>query len=403
MKKLKCIILVLLLFSIILPVQAKEKITIYLFYSDTCPHCREEKEFLNEFLKDKDIDLKMYEVTKNEDNNHLLSLVKESLGCTNNYVPYTVIGKTGLTGFSQTTASQIEHFASKYSKDEYIDIVSKVIETNDVVKIEDEIEDGTKNDDNGKQDTSITLPIIGKVDSKKVSLPLVATIIGFVDGFNPCAMWVLIFLISMLIGSKNKKRMLLLGTIFLLTSALIYMLFMLAWLKIMLSALQISIIKIIIGIIAIIGAIWNLKSFYSSIKKDVGCEIVNDNKRKKIINKVKKFTSEKSLLLSIIGIIGLAISVNFIEFACSAGWPVVFTEILALNELNGISYFIYILIYIFFYLIDDLVIFIIALATLRITGISNKYNKYSHLIGGILMLIIGILMIFKPDWLMMNF
>lgn len=396
MKKLKYIFLVLLLFSIVLPVKAKEKITIYLFYSDTCPHCREEKEFLGEFLIDKDIDLKMYEVTKNEDNNRLLTLVKESLGCTNNYVPYTVIGKTGLTGFSQTTASQIEYFVSKYSEEEYIDIVSRVIEANDVVKIEENI-------NNEKQDSNITLPIIGKVDSKNVSLPLVATIIGFVDGFNPCAMWVLIFLISMLIGSKNKKRMFLLGTIFLLTSALIYMLFMLAWLKIMLSALQINIIKIIIGIIAIIGAIWNLKSFYNSLKKDVGCEIVNDNKRKKIINKIKKFTSEKSLLLSIIGIIGLAISVNFIEFACSAGWPVVFTEILALNDLNGISYFIYILIYIFFYLIDDLVIFIIALATLKITGISNKYNKYSHLIGGILMLIIGILMIFKPEVLMMNF
>lgn len=396
MKKLKYIFLVLLLFSIVLPVKAKEKITIYLFYSDTCPHCREEKEFLGEFLIDKDIDLKMYEVTKNEDNNRLLTLVKESLGCTNNYVPYTVIGKTGLTGFSQTTASQIEYFVSKYSEEEYIDIVSRVIEANDVVKIEE-------NSNNEKQDSNITLPIIGKVDSKNVSLPLVATIIGFVDGFNPCAMWVLIFLISMLIGSKNKKRMFLLGTIFLLTSALIYMLFMLAWLKIMLSALQINIIKIIIGIIAIIGAIWNLKSFYNSLKKDVGCEIVNDNKRKKIINKIKKFTSEKSLLLSIIGIIGLAISVNFIEFACSAGWPVVFTEILALNDLNGISYFIYILIYIFFYLIDDLVIFIIALATLKITGISNKYNKYSHLIGGILMLIIGILMIFKPEVLMMNF
>lgn len=396
MKKLKYIFLVLLLFSIVLPVKAKEKITIYLFYSDTCPHCREEKEFLGEFLIDKDIDLKMYEVTKNEDNNRLLTLVKESLGCTNNYVPYTVIGKTGLTGFSQTTASQIEYFVSKYSEEEYIDIVSRVIEANDVVKIEENI-------NNEKQDSNITLPIIGKVDSKNVSLPLVATIIGFVDGFNPCAMWVLIFLISMLIGSKNKKRMFLLGTIFLLTSALIYMLFMLAWLKIMLSALQINIIKIIIGIIAIIGAIWNLKSFYNSLKKDVGCEIVNDNKRKRIINKIKKFTSEKSLLLSLIGIIGLAISVNFIEFACSAGWPVVFTEILALNDLNGISYFIYILIYIFFYLIDDLVIFIIALATLKITGISNKYNKYSHLIGGILMLIIGILMIFKPEVLMMNF
>ena len=177
-----------------------------------------------------------------------------------------------------------------------------------------------------------------------------------------------------------------------------------AWLKVMLSALQISYLKIIIGIVAILGALWNLYSYYKSVKnKDVGCEVVDNKKRKKIITKIKKFTTEKSFILAMLGIIGLAVSVNFIEFACSAGWPVIFTEVLALHDLSYMSYFGYILLYILFYLFDDIIIFLIAMVTLEVTGISNKYSKYSHLIGGILMLIIGLLMIFKPDWLMFNF
>lgn len=100
---------------------------------------------------------------------------------------------------------------------------------------------------------------------------------------------------------------------------------------------------------------------------------------------------------------GLAFIVNLIELACSAGLPLLFTQILAINDLSKFMYALNIGIYIFFFLIDDLIIFIIAMITFKVTGISTKYTKYSHLIGGIIMLLISILMIFKPEWLMFNF
>lgn len=396
MKWIKKIIFLVIIFFSFLPFVNAKEVTIHLFYSKTCPHCSDEKEFLEEYkLENSNVQVVLYEVTENEYNSNLLDMVKKSLNCSNNYVPYTVIGDIGLTGYSESIKSQIIHFAQKYQTEEYQDIVPMVIEKNEAITLEEE-------EVQKKEETTI-IPILGEINSKNVSLPLVAAIIGFIDGFNPCAMWVLIFLISMLIGSKDKKRMIALGIIFLITSGLIYLLFMGTWLKIMLSTLQINIIKIIIGIIAIIGAIWNLRSFYRSVKKDVGCEVVNNDRRKKLTKKIKKFTTEKSFVIAAIGMISLALSINFIEFACSAGWPVVFTEILALNDLSKTTYFIYLLIYILFYMIDDIVIFLIAVFTLKVTGISNKYNKYSHLIGGIMMLIIGILMIFKPEWLMMNF
>jgi len=393
--KLKKILYGLIIFFLfIVGVNAKE-VTVYLFYSDSCPHCREEKEFLST-IEDK-VNIEMYEVTKNQNNSDLLDLVKQSFNCTNNYVPYTVIGEVGLTGYSDTIKSQILHFIDKYEKEDYIDVVSKVKETGEIVNLEQEKEELEE------QYSKIIVPILGEVDTKKVSLPIMSMIIGFVDGFNPCAMWILIFLISMLIGMNDRKRMVTLGLIFLTTSALVYMGIMLSWLEILKTIINESYMQYIIGIVAIIAAIWNLYSYYKSRKKETGCEVVNNNSRKKIINRIKKFTSEKSLILAIIGVIGLAISVNFIEFACSAGWPVIFTNILEMNKLSGLENFIYILIYIIFFLIDDIIIFTIAMFTFNIKAISNKYSKYSHLIGGILMLIIGLLMIFAPNILMFNF
>ena len=107
--------------------------------------------------------------------------------------------------------------------------------------------------------------------------------------------------------------------------------------------------------------------------------------------------------VAILGIILLAVSVNVIELLCSLGLPVMFTEILAINEVKSGMQLFYSIIYVFFFLIDDIIIFVIAMKTLEIKAISNKYGKYAHLIGGIIMLIIGFLMIFKPEWIMFNF
>ena len=92
-----------------------------------------------------------------------------------------------------------------------------------------------------------------------------------------------------------------------------------------------------------------------------------------------------------------------LELMCSAGFPAIFTQILALNNLPTVAYYLYILIYIFFFMLDDMIVFFIAMKTLEVTGISTKYVKYSHLLGGLLMVIIGLLLILKPQYLMFSF
>ena len=178
---------------------------------------------------------------------------------------------------------------------------------------------------------------------------------------------------------------------------------MLAWLKVALSFTSIKIIRILIALVAFIVGFINLNNYYKSRKKDSGCEVVKNKDRKKIMTKITKITNEKSFILAILGIILLAASVNIIEMMCSIGLPIIFTQVLAMNNLSVGSYAFYMFLYILFFLIDDIVVFVIAMTTLKVTGISTKYSKYSHLVAGIITILIGLLLLLKPSILMFNF
>jgi len=354
-------------------IEANEELTIYLFHGNGCPHCAAEIKFLKELkaeYKDK-INIVKYEVWYNENNEDLYSQIKTHFNVNPNGVPFTVIGEKYVSGYSENLGSgeEIRNIVEEYLNGETFN-------------------------------NQIKLPFIGKVDIKKVSIPIVAIILGFLDGFNPCAMWILLFLISMLFNMKDRKRMWILGITFLLTSAFVYFLAMLG-LNVVLSFTAVKWVRSLIGAVALIGGIININSYINT--KDDGCHIVDDSKRKKYFSKIKKFTSEQNFVLALIGVITLAASVNLVELACSAGFPAIFIEILNINNFSALQDTLYILLYILFFLIDDLIIFFIAMTTLKLTGISTKYNRFSHLLGGILMILMGILLIFKPEWLMFNF
>ena len=350
----------------------KDTINIYFFRGEGCPHCAEEEKFFEEELTKKYKNIKIYdfEVWNNKENSEILKKVKENFKVTNNNVPFTVIGNKYFTGFSSSTKDKIYEIIDNYQ--------------------------GKKTNTNNYK-----LPIIGKVNVKTFSLPLIAIILGFIDGFNPCAMWVLLFLINVLLGTKDKKKMFLLGNAFLLTSGLVYFLSMLG-ISFVLNITTIIWIRNIIAIIAIIIGILNIRT-YIQTKDDDGCHVVKDKKRRVLFQKIKKYTTKQSLLIGLVGMILLAASVNLVELACSLGFPAIFSEILAINKVSTIERIIYLILYDLFYMLDDILIFYIAMFTLNIKAISNKYSKYSNLIGGIIILLIGILLLLKPEWIMFNF
>lgn len=407
---MKKIISYLLLFFLLLLtpffVEAKEgeKIRLYLFYGDGCPHCAAEEKFLTSIEADyQNLEIIKYETWYNSSNAALLNKIESSLNIKRKGVPTTVIGDTVISGYSDSIGSKIERAINYYQENDYVDVVSQIkngtyVKTQDAA--DDEVDEFSKEEEKTDEKVTVSVPVFGSINLKKVSLMSAAVIIGLIDGFNPCAMWILLFLISVLIGMKDRKRMWTLGLTFLITSALVYMVIMLSWINIAVKITTIVWIRNLIAIVALIGGVVNLKSFFTS--HDSGCEVVDAKKRKKIFKRIREFTSEKSFVLALIGVMGLAISVNLVELACSAGLPLVFSELLALNKVSSFMKFMYTVLYILFFLLDDLIVFFIAMVTMKVTGISTKYNKFSHLLGGIIMLLIGILLIVKPEWLMFN-
>ena len=406
-RSLKILFLVICLFSfcnVVNAVSEKNLVNIYLFHSYTCKHCKEEIKLLDELEKEYDnIKVYKYEVYENE-NGELLKNISEIMGSKVTGTPYTIIGNKVFSGYDyENSKGRFKGAIEYYSKYGYEDKVGEYISSIPLPSYE--VKDTDPDVDEYINDYisyKVKLPLIGEVKLKNLTLPLITVVIGLADGFNPCAMWVLLFLISMLIGMKDKKRMWILGSTFLLTSALIYLIFMMSWLNLANLLISVVWVRVIIAVVSLVGGIINLRG-YIKHRKVSGCDVVDDKKRNKIITRIKKFTTEKNFWLAILGVIVLAISVNVVELACSAGLPVMFIEILSLNNLTAIEEIIYIVLYMLFFLLDDFVVFVIAMTTLSLTGVSSKYGNLSKLIGGILMLLIGLLLMFKPEWIMFNF
>lgn len=398
MKFLKKIFFALIIcFCFLTNANAEEKVKLYLFYNYDCPHCAEEKLYLEQLQEEyKNLEIIKYEVKKDKENKELLNDFLKANNLEITGVPFTVIGTNHFIGYNDNIGTKIRCAINHYSDNKHRDLVGEFLGE---VEVNEELVDTF--DPNS---CKFSIPIIGEINPKNISLPLVSIVIGLVDGFNPCAMWVLLFLISLMLGMKNRKRMWCLGLAFLFTSAIIYFVFMFAWTNVAGLFSSTKIIEILVGIVALLGGGINLYNFYKDLKaKDVGCSVTNSDSKKKIMKKAKEIVTENSFILALLGVIVLAISVNIIELACSAGLPILFAQILAMNDLSNAQTLLYNILYVVFFLLDDLIVFIIAMTTLKITGISNKYNKYAHLIGGLIMFIIGLLMLINPSILKFNF
>src|SRR3989338_204629 len=349
--------------------QKEEKTEIILFYSKDCPHCHEEIVFLNKLMSKYPIELKLYEVKYNRENlDYFIKFAKEH-NIEANTVPLTFINGEIIIGFrdEETTGKQIER------------LILKQNQKHDIVNIF------------GRE-----------INLQLLSLPALTFILGIMDGFNPCAMWVLAFMLALLISSGSRKKLWLIGGTFIFVSGIVYYLFMAAWLNAFLFIGYIRITQLIIGLLSIVAGVYYLREFYKQRKAPV-CEVVPTKQKEKIIDRIKNIVSPKAILpATIIGVVILAFTVNLIELLCSVGLPAIYTRILTMNNLPALTYYVYMLFYIILYMLDDIIIFLIATFTLSHIGFAGKYSKYMHLIGGLLILLLGFSMLFKPELLIMG-
>ena len=412
-KKIVSLVLFTLLFIPTVIFAKSDKVDIYLFYGDGCPHCAQLKNFLLTYNEmNNDIIVHEYEVWYDEEGQKNLEKVQNLLDNKSNGVPYTVIGNNVIIGYNEDyTAEYIAHTINYYKNVNYVDRVGILLgvkeDTGEAPT--DDVKYNPTGEENKTGEVSYNEKVEGLNASrflKKVikGSPLVITsmVIGFIDGINVCAMWILLYLISMLLSVKKKKKRWIIGISFILASAVVYFLFLVSWLNLAMFLDKIIYVRLGIGLISLCVGAYSMIKFVKTLN-DNSCEIVNPERRERLIDKITKIVKEKSFIVAVLGTIALAASVNLIELMCSLGLPVLFGEVLTINNVTNTAKIIYSLIYCLFFVIDDIIIFIIAMKTLEIKAISNRIGKYIHLIGGIIMFIIGILMVVKPNWLMLNF
>lgn len=379
--------------------RAGHRTVLHLFYGEGCPHCAKAKLFLP-FLEREfgdDLVIRQYEVYGNQDNLKKLTETAERLGESAAGVPFMVIGEKHLVGYAsdQITGKLLESYMADCVENGCPDILAEAgAASTSPTATEDPQITPAANSGN-----LISVPLLGKIDPKTVSLPLVTVAIALADGFNPCAMWVLVFLITLLVNLKDRRRLYVLGSLFLAASAGAYFLFLTAWLNIFALVGYLLWIRSLIAIAALLCGGYYV---YRSVTYRGGCAATDERQRRSITERAKHAVTERSFLLAAAGIIVLAASVNIVELACSAGLPAVYTGILSASGVSGPGRYAYLLLYILVFMIDDLFVFFTAVRTLEVTGILSKYTRAASLAGGLVILLIGVLLIVSPGTLMMG-
>jgi len=355
-----------------LPSASFNRVDIFFFSSATCPHCAKERQFLDELKKKyPEVNIKEYEVVEHPENRKVLKDYYEKYQVPSReqgMVPVTFTPTKYFIGFNEKVGKDIENCIRE--------CLDREIAAGQTIKI----------------------PILGETDLSKMSLPALTAVLGTLDGFNPCAMWILVVLISILLPLRSRKKILLVGGTFVLAEGLLYFLMMAAWLNVFLALSYVSLLRILIGVLGIGFGIWRIRDFF--IWKPGVCKVVNPKGGEKIINKIQNLLKPAAVPVTVFGVIALAFSVNLIEFFCSAGFPTIYTKVLSLQNLGAIQYYLYLIFYNFFYMLDDFIVFGFALITLTHFKFSDRYNRYSTLLAGILIFILGLLLTFKPDLLM---
>lgn len=375
---------------------------IYIFAREDCKFCA----MLDEFVEDEVQDLEQVEViyldvAKDDEAKDIFNRLTNANGLPR-VTPLTLVGGKMIQGFNspETTGTLILDGIDRARDGANYDLNSYIYE-GDIIKsgsgcVDDPHAEACDVEVEGLDEFVFKLPLIGVVNLTDFSLVSLSAILGFVDGFNPCALWVLVTFLLVLMQIGDRKKMLYVAGLFILVEAIMYDLILNVWYQTWDFVGLDAVVTPVIGLVAMAGGIFFLNKYRKS-KNTFTCDVTSMEQQAGIEKKITALVNSPVTLASIVGIIGLAFSVNVIEFACSIGIPQAYTKILELNALTFSEHQFMIFIYIIFYMVDDLIVFGLAFWGIDRLHASYKYTKLSMLIGGILMLLLGALLTFAPD------
>ena len=244
---------------------------------------------------------------------------------------------------------------------------------------------------------AIQLPLLGPVELRRLGLPLFTIVLGLLDGFNPCAMWLLLFLLSMLINLGDRKKMFLIGGVFVAVSGLVYFAFMAAWLNIFFVIGMTRWTQLLLGAVALLVGSLNVKDYFAfGAGLSVG---IPERAKPRIYRQVRQIIRAENLTGALAAVILLALLVNTVELLCTAGIPALYTRVLTEQALPGWAYYGYLALYNLAYMADDSLMLAIAVVTLSGRKLQERGGRWLKLISGMVMLALGLVLLLRPDWL----
>jgi len=346
-----------------------ERIQLDVYVSETCPHCAEAKRYLQTIIAAHPaVDIRYRSMERDPGAAMELQQLSLQAGIWPPGVPTFVSDGQVLVGFGPDTPLQLQRLLAGGS-----------LASDQVPR-------------------QVDAGVLGTLSVERLGLPLFTLALGLLDGFNPCAIWVLLFLLSMLIRLRDRSRMVWIAGTFVLISGLVYYAFMAAWLNLFMAIGLNDLVRVGLALLALLIGLVNVKDFVA-FGKGISFSIP-DSAKPKLYARMRAVLHTRSLFWSLIGVAMLAVVVNFVEALCTAGLPAIYTAVLTQQGLSTSEYYGYLGLYILAYMADDSLMVAIAVIALNSQKLTEKSGRMLKLLSGLIMLCLGLVMLLKPELLL---
>ena len=371
-------------------------VRLYYFFSPTCPHCQAAKPFLDEMAARKPwLEIKRYPVKDNRDNARFYFDTAKSLGVEALSIPGFVFCRQVMIGFdtAATTGADLERALDACHADRLANPGADQAPTA-TPAASAAAAGGQTTIDSPSPGSVVHLPFIGTVNAEALSLPLLTLVLAGMDAFNPCAFFVLLFLLSLLVHAKSRTRMLIVGGTFVMFSGIVYFVFMAAWLNVFLIAGELRVITIIAGLVALTVAALNIKDYFWF--KEGPSLSIPDAAKPGLFKRMREVVTTGNMGPMLASTVLLAIVANSYELLCTAGFPMVYTRALTLASLESWQHYAWLAAYNVIYVLPLLAIVIVFTRTMGARKLSESEGRILKLVSGFMMLGFGLVLIFAP-------
>lgn len=369
---------------------APDPVHLYFFWGDGCPYCAQQEVFHETLVAEyPNVVIHDFEVWNDADNRELMAAMAAAFSRPVTGVPMTFIGDEAWTGFSDTIAAQLRSAVGRYSGYQGPDAADRL----------DPVLRAQMAPVQAAASTfSITVPFVGEVALGSQSLVIATALIGFTDGVNPCSLWVIAVLMAMVVHTRSRRRVLLVGLTFLTVAAAAYGAFMVGLFNVLAYVGYLDALRVVVALLAAFVAFVSLKD-YVAFKQGFSLTI-DDAQKPGLYARMRRVArGDRGLPATLAATAGLALGVTLIELPCTAGLPVVWTTIVTDAGVGAAAFGVLLAIYLLLFLLDELIVFGTVVTTMRVLRVEEREGRVLKLLGGAIMLVLAGVMLLRPSLL----